>query len=251
MSVKLKFHFDPDLLITDGPRIVTGASGLPAVIARLPDNYLDETTTLIANIPGLQSAQQLQTGTTGTLTKAQHDALKAVNDWLQRARDTAKKALPGEDVKLRADFQVGINKPTDLPSVKARALIVQNSCADATNFAALKLRGWTAKDTADFATAIAGLGTTDATQEEAKIDRKGDTGALHTAQNDLFDHLITIQNAGNLELSASDPANAQARAKLLLGTFPPKDTSSKAKPTPAPATATPAAAPATPTTPAK
>ena len=249
MSVKLKFHFEPAILTTDGPRIVTGATALPAVIARLPDNYLDETTALIASIPGLQSAQKLQTGTTGTLTKAQNDALNTVNDWLRRARATAKKAFPGEDVKLRADFQVGINKPEDLPSVKARAQIVQNSCADATNFAAMKLKGWTAKDTTDFATAIAALGTTDATQEGAKIDRQGDTGALHTAQNDLYDHLVAIQNAGNLELPASNPANAQARAKLLLGTFPPKETHAKAQP--APATAAPATAPANPATPAK
>ena len=49
MSVKLKFHFEPAILTTDGPRIVTGATALPAVIARLPDNYLDETTTLISS----------------------------------------------------------------------------------------------------------------------------------------------------------------------------------------------------------
>ena len=251
MSVKLKLHFDPDLLTTAGPRIVTAATGLPAVIARLPDNYLAETAALIESIPGLQSSQKLQTGTTGTLTKAQNDALKTVNDWLQRARDTAKKAMPGEDVKLRADFQVGINKPVDLPSVKARALIVKNSCADADNFAKLKVKGWTAKDTTDFATAIAGLGTTDATQEGAKIDRKGDTGALHTALNDLFDHLVAIQNAGNLELPENNPANAQTRAKLLLGTFPPKETHTKAQPTPAPATSAPKTASATPATPAK
>jgi len=231
MNVKLKFNFDPDLLTTKGPQIVAGATSIPGVVARLPENYLADTTTLIESIPGLASAQKLQTGTTGTLTTEQNVALDLVNEWITKARATAKKAFPGQDVKLRAEFQVGINKPVDLPSVKARGLIVQKSCAEADNFAALRRKGWMAQDTTDFAAALAALGTTDDTQEASKIDRGGDTGALHTAQNEVYAKLLTIQNAGNLELPASNPANAVLRASLLLGVFPPKE---KGKQPPAP-----------------
>ena len=70
----------------------------------------------------------------------------------------------------------------------------------------------------------------------SKVDLMELDNALHTAQNDVYDHLVTIQNAGNLEFPASNPANAQARAKLLLGTFPPKDTGGKGKQPPTPPT---------------
>jgi hypothetical protein len=36
-----------------------------------------------------------------------------------------------------------------------------------------------------------------------------------------YEHILTIQNAADLELPATDPANAPARAEFKLGIFPP------------------------------
>jgi len=51
---------------------------------------------------------------------------------------------------------------------------------------------------------------------------------------------LTIQNAGDLEFPATDPANAAIRAEFRLGIFPPDHHAPPAAPTP-PAPTTPKA----------
>lgn len=63
---------------------------------------------------------------------------------------------------------------------------------------------------------ITAKANTGSTQETSKIDRGGDTAALRLAQNDICDHLLTIQNTGDLELPVSSPPNAPLRANLKL-----------------------------------
>ena len=53
---------------------------------------------------------------------------------------------------------------------------------------------------------------------------------------DAYEHILTIQNAADLEFPATDPANAPARAEFKLGIFPPDHHVPPAAPTPTPAT---------------
>jgi hypothetical protein len=53
---------------------------------------------------------------------------------------------------------------------------------------------------------------------------------------DAYEHILTIQNAADLEFPATDPANAPQRAEFRLGIFPPDHHVPLAVPTPTPAT---------------
>jgi hypothetical protein len=53
---------------------------------------------------------------------------------------------------------------------------------------------------------------------------------------DAYEHILTIQNAADLEFPATDPANAPARAEFKLGIFPPDHHVAPAAPTPTQAT---------------
>jgi hypothetical protein len=55
---------------------------------------------------------------------------------------------------------------------------------------------------------------------------------------DAHEHILTIQNAADLEFPATDPANAPARAEFKLGIFPPDHHVPPAAPTPTPAATT-------------
>ena len=67
-----------------------------------------------------------------------------------------------------------------------------------------------------------------------------------TAQKDtdaatLYENILTIQNAADLEWPATDPANAGVRDELLLGIFPPDHGGNHTPPpTPTPAPTSPA-----------
>jgi hypothetical protein len=63
--------------------------------------------------------------------------------------------------------------------------------------------------------------------------RRTDTDAA-----DAYEHILTIQNATDLEFPAIDPANAPARAEFKLGIFPPDHHVAPAAPTPTPTPAT-------------
>jgi hypothetical protein len=53
----------------------------------------------------------------------------------------------------------------------------------------------------------------------------------------LYDHLLTIQNAADLQWPAYDPANAGVRGEFQLGIFPP-DHGGNHTPAPAPTPST-------------
>jgi hypothetical protein len=55
---------------------------------------------------------------------------------------------------------------------------------------------------------------------------------------DLYERLLTIQNAADLQWPVSNPANAGIRDQFRLNTFPPASTTTTpaAPPTPPPAT---------------
>jgi hypothetical protein len=161
------------------------------------------------------------------------------------AKKSAKKAFKGQDVKLRSEFQVGINKPQDLASILSRARIIRDASKDADNAAALAKVGWIAADTTALDDAIGALGSKDTAQESQKNQGVQSTTDRNTDANNLYDALLAIQNAANLQFKANDPANTKVRADFRLDTFPPAG-GSPAKPAPAPAPATTPAKPQTP-----
>jgi hypothetical protein len=66
------------------------------------------------------------------------------------------------------------------------------------------------------------------------------TGVKTADDADAYEHILTIQNAADLEFPATDPANAPARAEFKLGIFPPDHHVPPATPMPVPATTPPA-----------
>jgi hypothetical protein len=71
--------------------------------------------------------------------------------------------------------------------------------------------------------------------QSGQSDAKKATGVKATDAADAYEHILTIQNAADLEFPATDPANATARAEFKLGTFPPDHHVPPAAPMPTPA----------------
>jgi hypothetical protein len=151
------------------------------------------------------------------------------------ARESAKLAFKGQDVKLREQFQVGVHKPHDLQSQLQRARTILAGLQDAANASLLASKGWTTADTTALQAAITNIESDKTLVENAKDAGVGATGAKNTAADDLYDRLLTIQNAANRQWPAADSANVQIRADFRLGKFPPKDHGGQhTVPTPAP-----------------
>jgi hypothetical protein len=76
---------------------------------------------LLGQLGGKGGSAGAQTAVTGDLTQQQDDAIAEMLDLFGKLKDSAKKAFKGQDVKLREEFQVGINSPSDLASILDRA----------------------------------------------------------------------------------------------------------------------------------
>jgi hypothetical protein len=140
---------------------------------------------------------------------------------MQQARETAKLAFPGQTVKLHQEFQVGVNTPHDLGSVLGRADIILASVQNAANLPTLKLKAWTDAETASFVAARGNFGTVEQAQAQDKGGAKVSTTVKNQDAADLYERLLTIQHAANLQWPETDPANAGFRDQFRLNTFPP------------------------------
>ena len=238
MPVKLAFNFPLSLLSQEADSILDIAEANAALInPRLPANFVALQRTLLGTVRSDTTAQKGKAADVTGLTQAQNDELVILNDLVGRAKDTAKRAFKKQDGKLRNEFQVGINSPGDLASILSRARIVLGSCQTAENTTALAAKGWIVADTAALEQAIEVLDTADDTQESGKADKSGATDARNTAANELYEGLLTIQNAANNQWPELNPVNGAIRTKFRIGYFPPRAEQKKpaAAPTPAPA----------------
>ncbi len=235
MATTLKFNFPIAVLTQQGDAILDAAEAHAADLsARLPASRVTAIRALHQTVSASSAGQQNQGAEVGALTQEQNRRLQTLNDLLSKARATAKRAFAGQEVKLHDDFQVGINKPSDLASVLARARTVLAACQKADNATALAGKGWIAGDTQALADAIDGLDTADDTQETAKAGRKGATVDRNVAANNLYDGLLDVQNAADLQYPARNAANVAVRAEFRLGTFPPRSDRGNGKKKPAP-----------------
>jgi hypothetical protein len=240
MSVKLRFKFPLSLLTQEADTILTAAEAHGAQInARLPAGFITDQRTLVTTVQDGATSPETGAAATGELTASQNEALRALNELVGQAKDSAKRAFKDHDVKLRSAFQVGINDPKDLASVLQRARIVRDSCALAENATALATKGWVGADTTALTAAIDALDNTDDTQESSKLQKSGATDTRNTAANELYEGLLTIQNAADIQWPERVTANVNVRAEFRLGEFPPKQERKKATPVPTPTPAPP------------
>jgi hypothetical protein len=71
--------------------------------------------------------------------------------------------------------------------------------------------------------------------QKFKIADVGDlTIAQQTAVNDLYEGLLTIQHAADIQWPDNGNGNTAVRAKFRIGAFPPKQERKKKRPPPAP-----------------
>lgn len=222
MTDDLKFHFPIATLLREGDLIVTAAEANPAVAGRLPAGYISGTRTLIGTVINDVNAMKNKKGGIGTLTQEQNQLLAVLNKCVSRAKQTASLAFKGQTVKLREQFQIGIADHFDLASILVRAKIILASTKDAANLAALKTKGWIDADTTALENAIGALGTADTTQEGGKTGGLDATGIRNHDANALYEHLLTIQNAADLEWPGDSFANVGVRIAFRLDLFPPR-----------------------------
>ena len=163
------------------------------------------------------------------------DNLTTLHQCMGQARKTAKLAFPGQTVKLHQEFQIGIHDSHELNAVLSRADIILASMQTTANLPAMKLKGWTDAETATFTTVRGTFPASTTTQQSGQSDAKKATTVKATDDANLYEHILTIQNAADLEFPATDPANAPERAEFKLGIFPPDHHVPPATPTPTPA----------------
>jgi hypothetical protein len=214
-------HFPIAILTYNGQLIIAAATANPAIAPRLPATYIADATTALNKVNADISSQKTAHGELGNLTPQQHDNLDGLQHWMNQARKTAKLAFAGQDVKLHQEFQVGINSPHDLASILKRADIIIASLQTAVNLPALQLKGWSAADITAFTTVRATFGTMNVTQQADKGGAKVSTSTKNADAADLYERLLTIQNAADLQWPASNPANAGIRDQFRLNVFPP------------------------------
>ena len=119
-----KPHCPVPVITYNGNLILAAAQKYPKVAARLPANYLTETTTALGKLPADVTGQKNAKGETGNLTVAQQDNLDLLLHCMSQARKTAKLAFPGQTVKLHQEFQIGAHDSHELGAVLGRADIV-------------------------------------------------------------------------------------------------------------------------------
>jgi hypothetical protein len=141
---------------------------------------------------------------------------------MAQAAKTAKLAFPGgQTVKLHQEFQIGPHDKNDLGSYLGRVDIVLGSVTNAANLAALKLKGWTDAETTAFQTARSAFGPAEQYRVKSISGAKDTTTQKNADAATLYENVLTIQNAADLQWPAADPANAGVRGQFLLGIFPP------------------------------
>jgi hypothetical protein len=233
-----RIHCPVPVITYNGNLIVAAGQKYPKVAARLPAGYLAETTAALGKIPADTTGQKIAKGETGNLTLAQQKNLDLLLHCMSQARKTARLTFPNQKVKLRAEYQINIHDSHTLGAVLGRADIILASVQLPANLAAMKLKGWTDADTATFTTVRNTFPASTTDQQSGQSDAEKATGVKATDAADAYEHIITIQNAADLEFPATDPANAPIRAEFKLGIFPPDHHVPPAAPTPTPTSVT-------------
>lgn len=165
--------------------------------------------------------QKNKKGELGNLTSLQHAAFGHLQNWITKARKTARLAFPGQTVKLHQEFQVGNSEPHDLASVLSRADIIIANLKITANLTALQAKGWTSSDTDAFENVRGIFPDSITANQSAKGEAKDSTTLKNVDAIELYNRLLAIQNAADLQWPADNPANAGVRDEFRLHIFPP------------------------------
>jgi len=226
-------HIPIPILTHDGSLIIVSAGNHKAVAARLPDGYIADAATQCLKVTDDLSAQKTANGELGNMTRQQVQKMKTLHHYMARAQKTAKIAFPGQTVKLHEEFQIGANDKHDFGSYLGRVDVVLGSIKVAANLVAFKARGWTDADTTAFQTARDSFGPAEQYRFQSINGAREKTAQKNADAALLYEYVLTIQNAADLEYPATDPDSARERAEFLLGIFPP-DHGGNHTPAPAP-----------------
>ena len=226
-------HCPVPVIVYNGNLIVAAAQKYPAAAARLPAGYLTETATALGKLPTDVAGQKDAKGETGNLTAAQQKNLDTLLYWMGQARKTARLAFFGQTVKLHEEFLMGVQNDHGIAPVLGRADTLLASVQKADNLAALKLKGWTDADTQAFVAVRGTFPASTTAQQSGQSEAKKQTIVKSADASDAYEHVLTVQHAGDLEFPATDPANAPIRAEFRLDIFPPPRPAGHETPTPA------------------
>ncbi len=221
------------VLTHNGSLIIAAAKAHSEIGTRLNPTYITAADNLCTKLAGDVTDQKTAKGELGNLTAAQTQSLNALHQFMAQAAKTAKLAFAGQTVKLHQEFQIGIHDKNDLGSFLGRCDIVLGSVKNAANLTLLKQKGWTDAETTAFQTARDTFGPAEQIREHSKSGAKDSTTQKDTDAASLYEFVLTIQNAADLQWPASDPANAGVRDEFRLGIFPP-DHGGNHTPAPAP-----------------
>src|ERR1019366_745260 len=119
-----RIHCPVPIITYNGNLIVAAAQKYPKGAARLPANYLTETTAALGKIPADVTGQKIAKGETGNLTLAQQANLTLLLHCMGQARKTARLAFPNQSVKLHAEFQINIHDSHAMGAVLGRADLI-------------------------------------------------------------------------------------------------------------------------------
>jgi len=214
-------HFPTAILTHQGGLIIAAGLATPAVAARLPAGYLAAANTLCTKVAADVTTQKGAKGELGNLTTAQQQNLATLHSCMAQAQKTAKLAFAGQTVKLHEEFQIGAHDANDLASFLSRCDTVLGSVTNAANLAALTLKGWSSAETTAFQTARNSFGPAEQFRVQSTSGAINTTTTKNTDAATLYENVLTIQNAADLQFPASNPANAGVRGQFLLGVFPP------------------------------
>lgn len=226
-------HIPVAIITHDGSLIIAAANNHAEVAARLPAGYITAADALCNKVIADVDSQKAAKGELGNLTVAQVANLKILHRGLSQAAKTAKLAFAGQTVKLHEEFQIGAHK-NDVASFLMRVDIVLQSLTNAANLPVMKAKGWTDAETGKIQTAREAFGPAETYRVQSISGTKSQTITKDADASALYENILTIQNAADLEYPADDPANAGVRGEFLLHIFPP-DHGGNSNPTPPPA----------------
>ena len=232
-------HIPVPIITHNGGLIIAAAKAHPEIATRLTAAAITAADTLCTKVSGDVTGQKGAKGELGNLTLAQQKNLNTLHQCMAQAAKTAKLAFPGQTVKLHQEFQIGVHDKNDLGSYLGRVDIVLGSVNNAANLAVLKVKGWTDAETTAFQTARNGFGPAEQFRVQSTSGAKDTTTTKNTDAATLYENVLTIQNAADLQWPAADPANAGVRGEFLLGIFPPDHGGNHTPPPPPPAPQTP------------
>lgn len=124
-------------------------------------------------------------------------------------------------MKLHQEFQTGPHDHNDVAAYLERCDIVLAAVQNADNLPLLKARGWSNAETTAFQSARAAFGPAEQYRVKSIGAAKGTTAQKNADAATLYESLLTMQNAADMQWPASNPANVAVRSQFRLGVFPP------------------------------